>query len=192
MPGPACPVCISRSREEIERRLKEGTSLRAISSWLQQATGERIGKGGIYTHSKSHMVVQTELGKQMAACPVVPLPTATLSLVPAPLSIDTPLTPLDTLVKTQSVALRIVEQLAEKLLSDDVVEGFDGALSQTQAMLLVAALKEARTSAKNRHELVHGKKLIVSAQVEAHTALKSMSTDDLAKKREELRKRGGA
>jgi hypothetical protein len=133
------------------------------------------------------MMLQSELGKQMAA--VVPLPSS-LSLVPDPLPINGPLTPLDTLVKTQDVALRIVDKLAEQFLESQVA-GFDGALSQTQATLLIAAMKEARTSAKNRYELVHGKKLIVSATLEA-TALKSMSSDELAKKRDELKRRGGA
>lgn len=185
-----CPICASRYREEIEQRLQAKDSVRAISAWLQNEKGEHVTKDIIWTHGRSHMALQSELGKQLAA--VVSLPTpppSPLFLVPQPAP-SGPLSPLDTLAKTQEVALRLVDKLSAEMLDDAlgnpvavIVE-----LSPVKTSLLIAALKEARTSAKNRHELVYGKKLVIDAKVETHAALKGLSTDELTRKRDELRR----
>lgn len=189
-----CSVCVSRHREEIERRLKANEPLRSVSAWLKEQN-ESISKDTLSLHGRSHLALQSEIGKQMAAVVALPVsPPPALSLVPPPSPSSPLLSPMETLAKVQEVSLAIVDKLSSRLLAkigtfDE--EGLLGDLNQTQATLLIAAMKEARTVAKTRHEMVHGKKILVGSAPETHPVLKGMTNDELAKKREELRRKQG-
>jgi hypothetical protein len=174
-----CPACISPHRAEIEARLKGKESVRSVSRWLLSEKSELIPKSTLHKHAHEHLALPS-----LFAAKLLSLPRLVAALTPSPqtesLPSDTALPPLEALAHIQNKAIAVFDAL-----TDDMGEA---GLSPQQVSLFTGTLKEARQAAKNRHELVHGKKYVVNAQVVTRPELKDASTEDLAKKRDEIKR----
>lgn len=170
-----CRACTSPNREEIERRLKANESVRSISRWLLEEKQESIPKSTLFDHAQQHMNQAAAFADKLLS-----IPKLKLALAPAPreegLPSDTALPPLEALAHIQNKALQIVDAL-----TDEKAGGF----TPQMVSLLMGTLKEARQAAKHRHELVFGKKYVVTQSV-TRPELKEASTEDLEKRRQEL------
>jgi nucleotide-binding universal stress UspA family protein len=168
----ACPACTSPHRAEIESRLRAKESVRSISAWLLA--------------DKKETITKSTLASAFAA-KVLSLPRVALALAPEPeqegLPSETALPPLEALAAVQNKALKIVEALEKHMESAGV--------TASQVTLFNGVMKELRQAAKNRHELVNGRKYVLNGEVIVKTELKEASTDDLKKKRDELRLKSG-
>lgn len=178
----ACPACTSPHRAEIESRLRAKESVRSISAWLLADKKETITKSTLHRHSREHIALASAF-----AAKVLSLPRVALALAPEPpqegLPSETALPPLEALAAVQNKALKIVEALEKHMESAGV--------TASQVTLFNGVMKELRQAAKNRHELVNGRKYVLNGEVIVKTELKEASTDELKKKRDELRLKSG-
>lgn len=179
-----CSVCISPNRAEIEARLKRKEPVRSVSRWLLEEKQETISKSSLLRHAQDHLALPSEFASKAFSLPrlVPPVPVEpTSEELPA---VATTLAPLDALANIQDKAMKILDDLAPKMTSEG--------LTPPLVSLFNGVMKEARQAAKHRHELVNGKKYVGQINIQTNATLKEAPTDELKKKRDELRlKMGG-
>lgn len=172
-----CPACTSPNREEIERRLKAKESFRSVSKWLLAEKSEVIPYSTLFKHSQAHMSQAEKFADKLLSIPKIKLALAPSPQEERPPS-DLSLPPLEALAHVQNTALKVADALVDLISS--------GGVSSQEVTLFNGVLKEARQAAKNRHELVHGKKYHITNSGPAKPELAEATTDSLKARREEL------
>ncbi len=179
-----CPACTSPHRAEIETRLRAKESVRSVSRWLLTEKNEAIAKSTLHKHAQGHLAVPSQFASKVFPLPRLVAPLPSPEEVEAPTSSlpsDSALPPLEALAYVQNRAIEVIDAILPK-------DFIPAVMSPQQVSLLNGALKEARQSAKHRHELVYGKKYVMHEEPR-HPALKGLSDEELLRRREELKRK---
>jgi hypothetical protein len=177
-----CPACTSPHRAEIETRLRAKESVRSVSRWLQTEKNETIAKSTLHKHAQGHLAVPSQFASKVFPLPRLVAPSPPSQEVEAPVSglpSDSALPPLEALAYVQNKAIEVIDALSPHMNN--------GLVSPQLVSLFNGTMKEARQSAKHRHELVYGKKYVVHDEAR-HPALKGLSNEELLRRRDELRR----
>jgi hypothetical protein len=160
-----CRACNSKRREEIDKRLLGGDTPREVSAWLG-GEGEKISHVALTNHKNAHLAVLEDVKRRLEE--TRPAHAA---------AVDRVLSEVEALEEVQTLSLRVARTLAQA----------PSTLDMAQAIILNGTLKAAAQAAKDRYELLHGKKLNVNATVSQRDELKKLSTEELLRQREALR-----
>lgn len=138
-----CRPCNSPHRAEVDRRLLEGESARAVSTWLAEAHGEHLPHQGLLNHLNAHLNVRAEAAAIVHAA--APAYAAAVQKVVADAGV---------LDEVASVALEAARALLPIVKS--------GKAPMAAAVAFTGCLSNARAAVTDRHELLHGKRLEVT------------------------------
>lgn len=147
--GARCKACNSPHRPEIDARLLAGESTRAVSAWLAQAHGEQIPHQGLLNHRTEHCDARAAAASRVEA--TAPVFEAAVERIVADASV---------LDEVAAIALRTARAL------EPVVGGKDARPSMATVVAFNGALSNARAAVTDRHEMLHGKRVEVTGQVE--------------------------
>lgn len=162
MPSPQqtrCRACLSAHREEIDRRLIDGTSPRAVSDWLRETHGEAIPFQALHNHRAAHVRegIKAEVKRMVAERVPPPAPVVPKAPMSAPMAeaVIERMHHLDLLAWVAGQARMMAESVNINLEKPGM-----GAVT-----LYLGCLREVREVAMATHEILEGDRPV---EVNAH------------------------